>query len=212
MNYYNTNTNQVITRTLMDYMALPKDDTVLAQLGYFPVTYNYPTVDKELEHFVPEGELIREGDHYVQNFKVLPNDDDTLKSNMNRIAEDKANEARSQADEVAKPYLADYSDVEKQTWPQQQLEVKAYLQNNEVATPTLDSLAEARGISRELMLEKAVAKVTAFEPIAAKIVGKQQAYEDEIKSITNNADLSLVDRINKLRNLFFTYDSITEDA
>lgn len=135
-------------------------------------------------------------------------DEETLlkkREQLATLATQKADEARIVADAVVVPYMADFSDVEKQTWAKQQAEVAAYLADPASPTPTLDGLAQVRGISREEMLEKAIAKVTAFEPLSVAIVGKQQAYEDQIKAIVADESKSLDERIDELQNMKFDY-------
>lgn len=206
MNYYQPANGKMVTRTLMNFMGLPRDDTVLAELGYYPVTYAYPTIDGDVEGMLPE-EIQNVKGVYVQTFKVVEYGEERLQQNLARVARDKANEARSAADQAVAPYMEEFSSVEKQTWPRQQEEVRAYLADNSAPTPTLDGLAEARGISRNLMLEKAIAKVTAFEPISVAVVGRQQAYEDAIKAIANDEGRTLADRIKAIKGMVFSYDA-----
>lgn len=131
--------------------------------------------------------------------------DEETEEDLSRLVVEKSNEARIMADLVVAPYLSEFSDVEKQTWAKQQDEVAAYLADNSAPTPTLDGLAQSRGISREEMLEKAVAKVTAFEPLSVAIVGRQQAYEDMIKAIAADDEKTVSERIAEIRALEFDY-------
>ncbi|WP_374044404.1 hypothetical protein, partial [uncultured Bilophila sp.] len=72
-------------------------------------------------------------------------------------------------------------------------------------TPTLDALAQARGITREDQLAKAKAKVEAFVPLSAFIIGTQQRYEDQIKVIAADAGKTPAERMAELDALIFDY-------
>lgn len=207
MNYFDTKTNQVNTEAVIKLRGLPLDNVILAQAGIYPVNYNHATHDPDVEVDVPDGELIfnENTKTFTQNFKVEDLKDSILKQNLNRIAEKMKAKALKDADNVVQSYLSQFSEVEKMTFPSQQKEVEAWLADNTSATPVLDSLAEARGITREEQIQKAVAKVQLFVPLSAKIIGTQQKYEDDIKIIKENEAMNLKERIIAIKNLSFTY-------
>lgn len=206
--YKNVFTSQYATETqLRDGGVNVENHDVMETLGWKKISYPYPDYNKWTEQMLPNGEPVLNKDKsgYTQQFKVVALDEDALQNNLATLAKQKANEARAAADAATAPYMAEFSDVEKQTWAKQQAEVAAYLADDTAATPTLDGLAQARGIGRDLMLEKAIAKVTAFEPLSVAIVGKQQAYEDAIKAIAADESKDTKTRITDLLALVFDY-------
>lgn len=84
MNYYIPSKKQVITRSLMDSMGLPEDDAALAELGYYPLEYRYQDYDALRQGMLPDGDPVAraDGKGYVQNFKVVPLDEERLAQNL----------------------------------------------------------------------------------------------------------------------------------
>jgi hypothetical protein len=69
---------------------------------------------------------------------------------------------------------------EIQTWTMQTQEALAWEADNTVATPMLDAIATARGVPSEVLKQKTLEKVKAYQLTLATIVGKRQAIEDQI--------------------------------
>lgn len=88
-----------------------------------------------------------------------------------------------------------YPEFEKLTFDQQEREAIAYLADNTVATPTLTPIANARGLSVQLIAEKVVAKAGAFRSLAAAIAGQRQAYEDQLQTAVDNNDADAINAI-----------------
>lgn len=83
---------------------------------------------------------------------------------------------------------ADYPQLEKDTWPTQDKEIKAYQANPETAlTPWIDTAAAVRGLSRADYISRTVTKVALFEQASAYLTGLRQKYEDQIKAATTVA-------------------------
>jgi hypothetical protein len=77
---------------------------------------------------------------------------------------------------------ADYPQLEKDTWPTQDKESKAWVADPDNAlTPWIDRAAAIRGIEREEYLRRTLAKAWQFEVISAYLTGTRQKYEDLIK-------------------------------
>lgn len=107
MNYYIPSKKQVITRSLMDSMGLPEDDGALAELGYFPIEYRYQDYDALRQGMLPDGDPVAtaDGKGYVQNFKVVPLDDEQMAQNLAKYkgdAMDRLNEAWLEAEKKGK--------------------------------------------------------------------------------------------------------------
>ena len=54
-------------------------------------------------------------------------------------------------------------------------------------------------------ITKAIAKVDLFAQVSSVVVGKQQSYEDTIKTVKNDDTLSIRTRITALRDMTFDY-------
>lgn len=77
---------------------------------------------------------------------------------------------------------ADYPQLEKDTWPTQDKESKAWVADPANAvTPWIDRASATRGIEREEYLRRTLAKAWQFEVISAYLTGTRQKYEDQIK-------------------------------
>lgn len=79
----------------------------------------------------------------------------------------------------------EYPEFEKRTWPTQKAEVEAWFADNMALTPTLDTIAAARDIPREVLLQKTKEKVDAYNTLAATLAGTRQKIEDQILASTN---------------------------
>lgn len=88
---------------------------------------------------------------------------------------------------------ADVPDFELLIWSTQATEAKAWHEDNSAATPTLDAIAAARGVDVDTLRQKAYAKATAYEQLAANIAGQRQAIEDKIKAATDIAALDAIE-------------------
>lgn len=203
--FVNLETKQVVTELTLKRTGLRVSDLdIVRQAGWAPVQYVYPSYDSDIEEIIPEP-LTVEGGNAAQHFRVEELPAERQQANLDRVAKEAADRARGGADQATAPYLSDFSTVEKMTFEQQRLEVEAYKQNQNVATPTLDALARERGISRMEQITKAIAKVDLFAQVSSVVVGKQQSYEDTIKTVKNDDTLSIRARIAALRDMTFDY-------
>lgn len=81
---------------------------------------------------------------------------------------------------------ADYPQLEKDTWPTQDKESRAWVADPEGAlTPWIDRAATERGIDREEYLRRTLAKAEQFKLLSAFLTGRRQRYEDQIKAGDN---------------------------
>lgn len=83
-------------------------------------------------------------------------------------------------------------DFEIRTWTIQALEAKEWHADNAAPTPTLDTIAAARGVPPEALKQKAYEKAAAFEQLTARVAGLRQAAEDKIKAAKIPEDVASV--------------------
>lgn len=90
---------------------------------------------------------------------------------------------------------AGYPVSEVMSWSKQETEARAYLANNAAATPLLDALAAARGITKADLADRVIAKADLFAQISGTIIGKRQALEDQINALPADATAADIDAI-----------------
>lgn len=79
--------------------------------------------------------------------------------------------------------VRDTPDFERESWPKQELEAKAYSASNTAPTPYVDTLATARGIPRAVLLGRILEKVALYETAHAYLTGLRQAKEDALNAL-----------------------------
>lgn len=87
---------------------------------------------------------------------------------------------------------AGYPEAERLTWPIQQAEALAWAADNAAATPYLDGLADARGITPAEMRALTLAQVQAFQAASQQLVGTRQRLRDEINAAETVEDVRAV--------------------
>lgn len=93
---------------------------------------------------------------------------------------------------AAQALTAGYPEAERLTWPIQQSEALAWAADNAAATPYLDGLAAARGITPEDMRALTLAQVQAFQAASQQLVGTRQRLRDEINAAATVAAVRAV--------------------
>jgi len=81
---------------------------------------------------------------------------------------------------------------EADTWTKQEYEARNWLANKALATPMIDAMATMRGMDREVLLEKVIAKADAFSAYIGAITGLRQRYEDQILAATTVEELARI--------------------
>ena len=80
------------------------------------------------------------------------------------------------------------SDLEKNSWEQQKAEANLYSNDNTSATPLLTSLASARGISIDEMVNKVLTAIENYNTQLQTLLSKKQGLETEVKQCVTIAD------------------------
>lgn len=89
----------------------------------------------------------------------------------------------------------DVPDYEIKTWQMQGAEAKAWKLNQSAPTPTLDLIAQTRGVPADILKQKAYEKTIKFERLTAFIAGKRQGYEDANKAAKTLDDIEKINPI-----------------
>ena len=94
--------------------------------------------------------------------------------------------------DAASALTAGYPEAERMTWATQQAEIMAWNANNNIPTPYLDGLAEARGISPEEMRQKTLEQTQLFLAASQSLVGKRQRLRDAAYTATTKENLEAI--------------------
>ncbi|TLX54854.1 hypothetical protein DN824_20440 [Stutzerimonas nosocomialis] len=87
---------------------------------------------------------------------------------------------------------ADYPQLEKDTWPTQDKESRAWVADQSSPTPWIDDAARERGLHREEYLRRTLVKARQFEILSAFLTGRRQRYEDQVKAASSQSELDAI--------------------
>ena len=138
-----------------------------------------------MEYFleeVPEDytEAVYPGNDYVWNTQK-----DTWEIRLEVAKVRKLEEIRSAVNSKMNELKKNFSNAEVETWTKQENGAKLLIENPESAEADaiwVKSLAEARGISLDAMIEKITAAVTVVNTAAYQVIGQQQKLEDLVNA------------------------------
>lgn len=94
------------------------------------------------------------------------------------------------ADQALKNLVSNYPEVERQSWPKQEQEARAYLEDSSASTPFLNILANERGETLSDVANLVVAKADALYLASGLIIGQRKALEQELEAASENFELS----------------------
>jgi len=83
--------------------------------------------------------------------------------------------------EYEKAIIALTTDVppsEQMTWYKQEIEARVYSNDKTVATPLIDSIVASRGVTKDYLVAKIIAKADAYTAAVGELTGIRQAKED----------------------------------
>ncbi len=89
--------------------------------------------------------------------------------------------------------MESYPFFEQQTWELQRQEAAAYLLDNTADTPTIDTIANHRGLSRLILIERINTKTESWRDLSAKVAGIRQGLLDQVWTET---DYTQIEQIN----------------
>ena len=70
--------------------------------------------------------------------------------------------------------VVDYPQYERDTFNTQEAEARGWKNNNNYVTPLLDSMAQARGIEKSMLVDKVIEKADMFKVAVGTIIGEKQ--------------------------------------
>jgi hypothetical protein len=103
---------------------------------------------------------------------------------------------RNWADQTLAVYKADCSQSEIQTWDRQESGARALVADENDTSADAEfvrQLASARGITTAELVEKIMRKVELYTAGSAKVLGRQQQFEDKINSCATIEELRAIE-------------------
>lgn len=116
----------------------------------------------------------------------------TKEDKFEQAKESKLSEINAAFNAAASALTDGYPDTERMTWPTQQKEALAWADDSNVATPYLDGLADARGISHEEMRQKTLDQTLLFMQASQHLVGTRQKLRDLTFEAETKEDLDAI--------------------
>lgn len=112
--------------------------------------------------------------------------------NSQLLAEEKTRmleQANTFAEDALTAILDTYPTSERLSWDKQEQEARAYMADKSAETPLLSVIASERGITRQVLVAKVMAKSAAFTALSGRVFGLRQKYESRIQAATTLTEL-----------------------
>lgn len=108
---------------------------------------------------------------------------ESIPKNVDHVASLKLQRVNGECESRLATIRHPYPDSEVQSWGKQEAEARAWTANNAAATPLIDALCAARGIPKAALVERIIAKADTYAAAVGALVGKRQAFEDQINAL-----------------------------
>ena len=102
-------------------------------------------------------------------------------------------EINGTCDGILNAAAADYPASEIQTFSQQTSEAQAYTLDKNASVPLLQTLAQARGIELDELVQRVLVKHNAFSVLSGFIIGQRQALEDRLRVCETLEDVQSIE-------------------
>lgn len=153
--------------------------------GFVEMIRAYSKESGSMEYFfneIPENytEVVYPGSDYIWNTQK-----DTWEIRLEVAKAHKMEEIRNTVNSKMNELKKNFSNAEVETWTKQENGAKLLIENPESTEADaiwVKSLAEARGISLDAMIEKITAAVTVVNTAAYQVIGQQQKLEDLVNA------------------------------
>lgn len=162
-----------------------KSPRLMRKEGFSEMIRAYSKETGSMEYFVEEvpedyTEVVYPGNDYVWNAQK-----DTWEIRLEIAKARKLEEIRNVVNSKMNELKKNFSNAEVETWTKQENGAKLLIENPESTEADaiwVKSLAEARGISLDAMIEKITVAVTVVNTAAYQIIGQQQKLEDLVNA------------------------------
>lgn len=124
----------------------------------------------------------------------------------------KLTEINAACDSILNAAVSTYPETEVLTFDQQTSEANVYLQTKKPEdVPLLSALALGRGITLDDLVQRVIAKHTAFSILSGHIIGQRQALEDRLDECKTVEDVEVIVVDIKLPDTSQNEEEVTEE-
>jgi hypothetical protein len=88
-----------------------------------------------------------------------------------------------------------YPEEEIRSWPKQEAEARAWLQDSSAPTPWIDGAAAGRGVSKVELIDRIISNAVLFAPMHGQLTGKRQKLCDQITALGDQPTQQQLDAI-----------------
>lgn len=133
------------------------------------------------------------------------------KKPLGELKAEKLTEINAACDSILNSAVSTYPETEVLTFDQQTSEANVYLQTkNPEDAPLLSALALGRGITLDDLVQRVIAKHTAFSVLSGHIIGQRQALEDRLDECKTVEDVEAIVVDIKLPDTSQNEEEVTE--
>ena len=183
-----------------------KSPRLMEKYGFAEMIRAYSKEAGTMEYFleeVPEDytEAVYPGSDYIWN-----GEKDQWEIRLEVAKARKLEEIRNAVNSKMNELKKNFSNVEVETWTKQENGAKLLIENPESTEADaiwVKSLAEARGISLDAMIEKITAAVTVVNTAAYQVIGQQQKLEDLVNAAQT---------VDEVYSIYFPADAHSQDS
>ena len=130
----------------------------------------------------------RTGEQTIETYEIPDPTPAELEATVINARSDQEQVIRTEGQRRLSLLSVPYRPEERETWTFQRDEAIAWQADNSAPTPFCDTIAQGRGIPRELFLPKVIENSTLFFSASAAILGQQQALLDQLAAVTQQID------------------------
>lgn len=107
----------------------------------------------------------------------------------------------SSCDAALAEVRAKYPESEVLSWTKQEQEARDWLADSSTETPLVDALATERGIDKDELVSRIIAKADAYTLAVGTTVGKRQRLEDQILALQEAVEADELDALEALAQI-----------
>ena len=105
-------------------------------------------------------------------------------------------EINKKASEALTSLTTLYPRFEIDSWPTQEAEAHAWDANNSAPTPLIDLMVANRpSVDKPTLVSRIIANVADYKALSGVVIGKRQAFEDELNTLSDTATQADIDAI-----------------
>ena len=111
---------------------------------------------------------------------------------LEELKANKLSEINSKYNIATESLVSTYPSTELLTFDKQEQEARAWLKDNNVETPLIDSLAEGRQIDKADLVNRIINKADLFAIQTGYLTGQRQHYEDQLELATTKEEIEAI--------------------